>query len=185
MSTMPQDRIKEPMAAFVRGVLPQIDFLALYPGTVVNQRGPNAFDFVADDARIGTFSGIPMLLPFPGFSLTLNDGEQPRCLVGFDGGLANAPRLQLWEAIGLKAFGIQAESEIDLLAPLVKVGASGASPDFVATAQRVLTQLQAMATVFANHTHVLALTMGTGTAAPPVTPMNPSAPASSTVEILG
>ena len=56
---------------------------------------------------------------------------------------------------------------------LVTVG-SGVT-DFVAQAGKVLTELQGMASTFNTHTHILTLTTGTGTAAPPASPMSPSA----------
>ncbi len=129
MSMMPLDRLKDPLGAFVRGSLPQIDYLGLYPGTVVHQRGANSFDFIADDQRIGNVSGVPLMLPFPGFSLTLDIGAQPRCLLGWDGGKATSPRIQLWAAAGLKTLAIQAEDEIDLVATKVNInnGSNGAA----------------------------------------------------------
>lgn len=70
-------------------------------------------------------------------------------------------------------------------ASVITIGADGAEGDFVATANRVLTELQSMASIFNAHTHVLTLTVGTGTAAPPVSGMSPNAPASATVKVLG
>ena len=102
------DRMKSGLAAFVQGVLPQVDYLALYSGRVVAQGGPNSFDFQPDDPRVPGMSGIPLKLPFPGFSIQLNAGASPRCMVGWAGGNPGLPFVCLWEPPGASAIGIDA-----------------------------------------------------------------------------
>ncbi len=102
------DRIKEPLQAFVRASLPAVDYLAQYPGQVVNQRGSNSFDFVPDDPRIPGVTGVPIKLPFPGFSLTLDVSQQPRALLAFANGSPMLPELHLWEAPGAAVIEIDA-----------------------------------------------------------------------------
>lgn len=106
--TMPLDRIKAPLAAFVRAAVPQIDFLAAYPGQVVNQRGPNSFDIQPDDPRMPGCSGIPIKLPFPGFSLTLDTSKSPRAMLAFANGSPSSPEIHLWEAPGAAVIEIDA-----------------------------------------------------------------------------
>lgn len=66
---------------------------------------------------------------------------------------------------------------------VITIGDDGLAGDFVATAQRVLTQLQNIVTAFNSHTHAVP---SLGTSAPPTTPMgSPTPPASETVKVLG
>jgi hypothetical protein len=94
------DRIKEPLAAFVKGSIPQVDYFGQYPGRVMNQRGSNSFDFQPDDSRLPGMTGIPIKLPFPGFGLTLDLSASPRAVVAFANGDPSAPELHLWEFPG-------------------------------------------------------------------------------------
>lgn len=100
------DRLKSGLAAFVQAVFPQIDYLAFYPAKVVKQNG-TAFDVQPDSPRLPGMSGIPARLPFPGFSVQVQEGEA-RCLVGFVGGKPSAPFIALWEAPGVTEIGIDA-----------------------------------------------------------------------------
>lgn len=102
------DRVKAGLAAFVQGVFPQVDYLALYPARVVAQGGPNAFDVQPDDPRIPGMSGIPLRLPFPGFTITLNASASPRCMVGWAGGNPALPFACLWESPGAGTIAIDA-----------------------------------------------------------------------------
>ncbi len=86
-----------------------------------------------------------------------------------------------WFEPGVRPKGAWKNADGDV----ITIGDDGLPGDFVATAQRVLDQLNAMATAFNNHTHILTIAGTTGTAARPATGMAPSAPASSTTKILG
>ncbi len=88
------DRIKEPFVALVRSVFPRIDYLALYPGTVVLQRGPNAIDVQCDDPRLPGFASIPLFLGEPSAVVQVQAGA--RILVGFQGGDPRYPFAALW-----------------------------------------------------------------------------------------
>lgn len=116
------DRTKQGMAKFVAAQSPRVDYLAMYAGTVVAQRGANSFDFQPDDPRIPSLAGIPIKLPFPGFSLTLDPSANSRALLGWVQGDPAQPELRLWEAAGLEAFGLQASQKVSLVAPAVNLG---------------------------------------------------------------
>jgi hypothetical protein len=68
---------------------------------------------------------------------------------------------------------------------VISIGDDALTADFVATAQRTLSQLSAIVNSFNSHTHS-GVTTGPGSSGPPVVLMvGPSAPASATVKILG
>lgn len=67
---------------------------------------------------------------------------------------------------------------------VVTLGSDSGASEFVATAQRVLTELQKIQTTFNAHVHPV--TAAPGTSGPPATPLSGlQAPASSTVKIKG
>lgn len=70
------------------------------------------------------------------------------------------------------------------------LGKDGSAADFVALAQKVLDQLNSIATTFNFHTHILTIAAqsgagGTGTAAVPASSMSPATVASATVKVKG
>jgi hypothetical protein len=118
------DRGKESAAAFIRAQFPREMYSRVWGGRVVAQGGSNAFDFQPDDPRIPGHSGIPLKLPFPGFSLTVDPSQSPRAMLGWDGGDPSKPELRLWEAPGLAQWTAQASQSASLVAPVVNLGAS-------------------------------------------------------------
>lgn len=118
------DRTKSGAAGFVTAQFPRRLYLAEYAGRVVAQDGPNSFDFQPDDPRIPGVSGIPLRLPAPGFTLTVDPLQQPRALLAFANGDPSRPELRLWESPGLAQLAIQAATLLSLDAAQVKLGAA-------------------------------------------------------------
>jgi hypothetical protein len=118
------DRTKAGAAAFISAQFPRRLYLAEYSGRVVAQGGPNSFDFQPDDTRIPGVSGIPLRLPAPGITITVNPAEQPRALLAFADGDPAKPELRLWESPGLAQLVIQAATLISLEAAQLKLGAA-------------------------------------------------------------
>ena len=74
----------------------------------------------------------------------------------------------------------------------VTIGQDGAASDFAALAQKVLNELNSIASTFNGHTHIVAGTcpsgggpLTAGTAAPPTSSMSPNSVASASLEVLG
>lgn len=139
------DRTAQGAASFVAALSPRRLYLAQYPGVVVAQGGPDSFDFQPDDSRLPGVSGVPLRLPTPGFTVTVDPTQRPRALLAFAGGDPQRPELHLWEHPGLDGLEIQAATLISLDAGLIKFGGSAATDD-VADAQKVSAQLIAFNT---------------------------------------
>lgn len=116
------DRTKEGQAAFAKAQFPRDLYSRLWGGVVVSQLAANSFDFQPDDPRIPGLSGIPIRLPFPGFSLTLDAMQTPRALLGWENGNPALPQLLLWESPGLEQLGIQASQKVSVTAPEIDIG---------------------------------------------------------------
>lgn len=90
------DRVKESAAAFVRSVLPQMDYFGLYRGQVVAQSGDLAtVDVQPDSPKLPGMSAVPLRLGLPGCAVQV----APGCgvLVGWDGGDPQRPYCALWD----------------------------------------------------------------------------------------
>lgn len=127
------DRIKQPAAAFVLSQFPREMYTRTWSGKVVAQGGSNAFDFQPDDPRIPGHSGIPLKLPFPGFSLQLDPTQSPRAELGWANGDPSMPELRLWEAPGLAQLTMQASQSATLSAPSVSLGPQATQPLILGT----------------------------------------------------
>lgn len=118
------DRTKAGAAGFITAQFPRRLYLVAYSGRVVAQTGPNSFDFQPDDTRIPGVSGIPLRLPAPGFSITVDPAQQPRALLAFADGDPSQPEVHLWESPGLAQLAVAASALITLDAPQLKLGAA-------------------------------------------------------------
>lgn len=93
----PLDRVKGPLAAWVRSVFARIDYLARYPARVVAQNASTgALELVPDDPRLPGMSAVPIRYGVPGLRATVAPGA--RVLVGFAGGDPSKPEAELWES---------------------------------------------------------------------------------------
>lgn len=121
---MDLDRAKAGNAAFVRALFPRRLYLVQYGGVVVAQSGDNSFDFQPDDERIPGVSGVPLKLPAPGVTVTVDVSQRPRALLGWANGDPAKPELRLWESPGLAELAVQASALVSLDAAQVKLGAA-------------------------------------------------------------
>jgi len=167
---MSLDALKESFAAVVKALTP-VDYFAYYPAKVVKQNADDlTLDVQPDDTRIPGMERVPIRFGTPQTTAKVQAGA--RVLVGFAGGNPKLPIATVWES-----------------ATLIELN-FGSTTDFVALAQKVLTQLNNMATTFNGHTHVLTTSTiiatvampGTGTAAAPISQMSPQSVAASKVK---
>jgi hypothetical protein len=116
------DRTAQGAASFVAALSPRRLYLAQYPGVVVAQGGPDSFDFQPDDSRLPGVSGVPLRLPTPGFTVTVDPAQRPRALLAFAGGDPSRPELHLWERAGLQQLAVSASESISIDARAVNLG---------------------------------------------------------------
>lgn len=90
------DRVLEPLARVVRGLMAQVDYLAPYGGRVVAVAADGSIDVVFDDLRMPGLQGVPLRSGVPGIAATVSAGA--RVLVVFENGDPGKPRATLWEA---------------------------------------------------------------------------------------
>ena len=150
---MKLDRTSQGAAAFVAALDPRRLYRVQYPGVVVAQGGPDSFDFRPDDLRIPGVSGVPVRLPTPGVTITVDPAQRPRALLAFAGGDPSKPELHLWERAGLQQLDVSASVAVSIDAPVVNFGdataAVGRVGDAVSSATSMATWISAV-TVFVN-----------------------------------
>lgn len=123
-------------------VTPSIDHLATYRAKVVAQSG-HTVDVVADDARIGSLSGVIIMHGIPGAKSTFASGCFVR--VGWRGGDPRYPYVSTWEPDA-------SVTAIVVNGTTVYLGAeSGAQ--FVALANKVIDELTAIQLAINTHQH--------------------------------
>lgn len=116
------DRTSQGAAAFVLAQLPRRLYQAQWPGVVVAQGGPDSFDFQPDDPRLPGVSGVPMRLPVPGVTITVDPSQRPRAMLAFAQGDPSKPELRLWERAGLQHLALAAAASISIDAPALNLG---------------------------------------------------------------
>lgn len=95
----PANRLLAAFEGIVARATRRLDYLALYPGRVVEQAGEGGpLDIELDDTRFSLPRGIPYL-SLPGVELTVPVGS--RVLVGFEAGDPSKPYAALWELGGV------------------------------------------------------------------------------------
>lgn len=92
---MHTDRIKRAFESLVRHLTSRLDWLALYPASVVVQHADGTLDLQPDDARLPGVTGVPMRLGLPGVTVRVSAGA--RVLLGFEGGDPARPIATLWQ----------------------------------------------------------------------------------------
>lgn len=86
--------ILEGLSRLVASLTRRVDYLALYPCRVVQQRADGTLDLQAEDSRIGSPASVPYRT-MPGLSFEVSAGA--RVLLGFEGGDPARPVALLWE----------------------------------------------------------------------------------------
>jgi hypothetical protein len=143
------DRARAAFESLVRGVFPDLDFLARYPARVVSQNSDGTLELVPDDQRIPGMSKVPIRYGVPGIKATIAPGG--RVLIGFAGGNRDAPEAELWESASVLKFEVNAAEII--------VGPGANQPVALATSLR--TELNAIWQALALNVHT-GVTSGTG-----------------------
>lgn len=155
----------------------EVDYRAVWPGTVKAQNADGTLLVLCDDTRIsGTgIDGVPIAPGLPG--VTLEVPTDARCYLEFAGGDPSRPRVCGWDhATTLKLAKLTAATSIELSTALVKLAAAS---DWVALASKVgselskvQSELSSIATALTTHVHA-GVTTGpgvTGVAAPVYVP---------------
>jgi hypothetical protein len=103
--------------------LERLDYLAMYPATVIRDHGDLHVDLEADDPSIGQLTRVPIWLGLPGVTaMTVANGS--RVLLGFHQGHPDKHFADLWR--GLRSITLEAGQTITFGATRVNLGA-GAS----------------------------------------------------------
>lgn len=145
------DRAKAALSAFIRATFPNIDLLAGYWCKVVGQNADGTLELVPDDARLATYSHVPVRYGVPGTSAKVASGA--RVLLEFAGGEPSRPIATAWESA--------TPTEV------VFGGAGSSQPAALATALR--TELDALWLALQTHVHPGVQTGSGATGAPTVT----------------
>ncbi|MCL6529708.1 MAG: hypothetical protein K6T70_06265 [Meiothermus ruber] len=144
-----QERLKKAIQQVARP--PHLDFLALYPATVLKDYEDMHVDVQADDPRLGALTRVPIWLGLPGAAVKVAPGA--RVLVGFHGGDPELRYCDLWRGEGLREVTLTASVRVLVNSPLVELGGAGGSG--------VLLQGQPLTFVF--QTNPVAMVPVTGT----------------------
>lgn len=137
------DRLKGSFEAMVSAATSRVDYFAFYPCAVVSQNADGTLELRPENARLPGFSKVPIRHTVPGMRVTIGAGDVSTCraLVGFDGGDPRKPFVAHF-------FGDKVTE--------VKIGDTTGSYEFVALADKVLTELNKIKTAFDAHTHAIA-----------------------------
>lgn len=100
----------------------RLDYLALYPATVLKDYGDMHLDLRPDRAALPDMVRVPMRLFLPG--ATVRVSANSRVLLAFEGGDPARPVALLWEAGGLEQVAITASTSVVVEAPTIKLGAN-------------------------------------------------------------
>lgn len=130
----------------------ETDYDRIWPAEVISQRSDNTLELKADDARIAGagLDRVPIAPGIAGCKIEVPSGA--RCFIAFAAGDPSRPRVVGWDS----------ETSLTLLTL-----SNGGSVDFVALAEKVLTELEAIKTWADAHTHPT----GVGPSGVPTTPM--------------
>lgn len=109
-----------PLAKFIRWVMRDTKFHALYPCTVEAQAADGALDLTPDDDAIrGTgLQAVPIRHGLPGVTVKVKQGA--RLLVGFETGDPTRPFAALWEPGAIEEISIDGGTK-----PVCREGDSG------------------------------------------------------------
>jgi hypothetical protein len=162
------DRIKEPFARLVRWVMRDAVYQRMYPARVVGQDAAGRLDLVPDDERIrGTGTqAVSIRHGLPGVSVEVPVGA--RVMLGFEEANPAKPYAALWE--GVTPFTLINVGDFH-----VETGGTsraGTGAQFVALANLVLNELNAIKAAYDVHTHA-GVTAGPAVTAVPVPLLTP------------
>ena len=151
-----EGRFKTAIERIIEQTIPQVDYFAQYPGVIVSQSG-QTFDFQPDSPNLPGLTGLKFYSGTPGIEITVDKTKTPRAVLFFENGSPAAPALSVFSAPGLATIKLTASTEIDLLAPTVKVGNNATlnaarKTDAVSAATSMAAWIQAVITAWAGNT---------------------------------
>lgn len=86
--------------AYVRQCVPEVDYLAAYPCTVITQSADQlTVDVRPDSSALPEMQAVPIRYGMPGMTALVSTGQ--RALLMFEGASPTAPVVVLWAASGL------------------------------------------------------------------------------------
>jgi hypothetical protein len=88
------ERFKRVLISFIRNATRRMDYLALYPATVLKDHGNHELDLRPDQVELPALVRVPLRLGIPGATVKVKAGA--RVLLGFDNGDPDKPTCQLW-----------------------------------------------------------------------------------------
>lgn len=114
------DRVKKPLADFVRLVMAPIDYYGLYEATVLSQSG-NTVDVKPKlTSKIPGLQGIPIRVGNPGDAITVTNGAN--VLIGWRNGDPSLPYVANWSPGNLASSVTTASQKLSFVAPAVNLG---------------------------------------------------------------
>jgi hypothetical protein len=90
------ERFKRALVAFIRNATRRMDYLAMYPATVLKDHGNHELDLQPDHPALPALVRVPLRLGLPGATIKVKSGA--RVLLGFDNGDPDKPACHLWQA---------------------------------------------------------------------------------------
>jgi hypothetical protein len=118
-----EGRLKQALERFVQATLPQIDYFAQYPGTIISQNG-QLFDFLPDSPAVPGLQNLAFYSGTPGVTLTVDTTQNPRAVLFFQNHDPAQPALSVFANPGLKTYALMAEESLSFIAPAVALGAA-------------------------------------------------------------
>ncbi|GEM81852.1 hypothetical protein [Meiothermus hypogaeus] len=100
-----------------------LDYLALYPGSILKDYEDMHVDVQVDDPRLGALTRVPIWLGLPGVSVKVSPGA--RVLVGFHRGDPEQRYCDLWRGEGLREVRLAASVKVMVDAPIVELAGGG------------------------------------------------------------
>lgn len=172
------DRFTASLEAFVRSVLGhRLDYLASYPAKVVAQNADGTLELVADDARLPTYSKVPIRYGVPGVTATVAAGA--RAQLGFAGADPQKPVVTGFEA------SASALITLNVVGATLNLGATSGLQG-AGLGDQIATALDNIKTWLTTHVHVVPITGPAGstpTAAAVLTPPVIGTVSSSSVKV--
>ena len=103
----------------VRGLIPETDYLALYPATVIKQDSDGTLQLKPDSNRVPPLAGVPIRSFAPQVAVEVEQGA--RVLLGFGGGDPTQPYAALWGSgtVTLVTIGAPGDAKLVALAEAV------------------------------------------------------------------
>ncbi len=100
-----QGRLLEAEERIIVQTVPDIDYKAFYPGTIVSQNG-QLFDFQPDSDKVPGQQGLKFYSGSPGIEITVDTNASPRAVLFFQNGDPRGAALAFFDFPGLSLLKI-------------------------------------------------------------------------------